>query len=428
MAPRRISVFISYARKDGADLAQRLERDLAAQGFDPWLDTQRLSGGVSWTNDIEGAIDKAQVVLALLSPGSYASEICRAEHLRSLRKGKRVIPLLAAADSDIPLYLEPKQYRDFTGKDLYPSQLKLLLADIAGDAAVVLRDEYRATRLTYVTAPPTVASYIERPKAMRTLRDALFADGQRQPIALTALAGMGGIGKTVLAKALTQDEVVQQAFPDGIVWITVGRESNYDPVSTFHRIGRGLGEDWERLKDPMACEDEYRTAMAKKAALVVVDDVWKKSDLDPFLAESKRSQLLFTTRAAAIAKFVGAREHIAELLPVEQARELLATWAGLVQPQIDVGEALVAAQPTERERTGRPQGPPLRQTAVGSLIDAVIKECGNLPLALSIVGAMLRDASPENGRTRFNCCARPISRESPSSFLQARKASSAPWR
>jgi hypothetical protein len=35
---------------------------------------------------------------------------------------------------------------------------------------------------------------------------------------------MGGIGKTVLAKALTEDEVVQRAFPDGIVWITVGKE------------------------------------------------------------------------------------------------------------------------------------------------------------------------------------------------------------
>ena len=365
MAPRKISVFISYARKDGADLAQRLQRELAAHGFNPWLDTQRLAGGAIWTSEIEQAIDASEVVLALMSPGSYASEICRAEQLRSLRRGKRVIPLLAVTGSDIPLHLEAKQYRDFSGAKPYPAQFKLLLEDIGGEAGIALKHEYRTTRVTYVTAPPTVANYLERPEALRALRDALFADHSRQPLALTALAGMGGIGKTVLAQALTQNEVIQQAFPDGIVWVTVGRESNYDPVSMFHRVGRALGEDWERHKDLLACEDEYRTAMAKKASLVVVDDVWKKNDLDPFLAESKRSRLLFTTRDAAIARFVGAREHTAELLGRKQARELLAAWADL-------------------------QGKPLPGES-----DAIIDECGSLALAVSQIGAVLRDGGQD---------------------------------
>ena len=36
--------------------------------------------------------------------------------------------------------------------------------------------------------------------------------------------------------------------------------------------------------------------VAGKAALVIVDDVWRTVDLEPFLAESPRSRLLFTTR------------------------------------------------------------------------------------------------------------------------------------
>jgi len=55
-------------------------------------------------------------------------------------------------------------------------------------------------------------------------------EDRRQPIALTALSGMGGIGKTVLAQALTRDEAVQQAFPDLIVWIIAGREARRDFV------------------------------------------------------------------------------------------------------------------------------------------------------------------------------------------------------
>ena len=76
-----LRVFISYARKDGSALAQRLQSNLATRGFDIWLDTQRISGGAVWSTEIEHEIDTRQVKLALLGPGSYASEICRAEQL-----------------------------------------------------------------------------------------------------------------------------------------------------------------------------------------------------------------------------------------------------------------------------------------------------------------------------------------------------------
>ena len=78
-----------------------------------------------------------------------------------------------------------------------------LVADIRSDATTTLPDTYRKTRVTYLTAPPRVANYLERPEALRALRNAVFAEDHRQPVALTALSGMGGIGKTVLAKALT---------------------------------------------------------------------------------------------------------------------------------------------------------------------------------------------------------------------------------
>ena len=70
-------IFISYARKDAAKLALRLQKDLTAAGFDVWLDTERIGGGASWTVAIEEAIDRAQVVLALLTPGAFTSEMCR---------------------------------------------------------------------------------------------------------------------------------------------------------------------------------------------------------------------------------------------------------------------------------------------------------------------------------------------------------------
>jgi hypothetical protein len=78
------------------------------------------------------------------------------------------------------------------------------------------------------------------------------------------------------------------------------------------------------------------------------------------VAESPRSRLLFTTRNGSIASQVGADEQRLDVLAGDKARELLARWAGV---------------PTAA----------LLDTA-GDLI----RECGRLPLALSIIGALLR--------------------------------------
>src|SRR5712691_2646871 len=229
-------IFVSHARKDATELAQRLQQDLTAAGFDVWLDTERLRGGANWSVEIEQAIDRAHVVLALLTPGSYSSENCRAEQLRSLRTGKCVIPVLAGYGPEVvPIYFEVTNWRK------YPEQWRDLLADIRARNGAALPPNYRSTRATYISAPPTVANYIDRPEAVRALRDALFAEDGHRAIALTALQGMGGIGKTVLAQALFKDEVVRQAFPDGLVWITVGREPTYNLDARLREIASALG-------------------------------------------------------------------------------------------------------------------------------------------------------------------------------------------
>src|SRR5258705_13647398 len=45
-------------------------------------------------------------LLALMSPASYRSEICRAEQLRALRKSRRVIPVLVQTNAERPIWLE----------------------------------------------------------------------------------------------------------------------------------------------------------------------------------------------------------------------------------------------------------------------------------------------------------------------------------
>ena len=79
--------------------------------------------------------------------------------------------------------------------------------------------------------------------------------------------------------------------------------------------------------------------------------------MEPFCANSPRSRLLITTRDASVAAGTGATEHIADVLSEGDAHSVLAKWSG-------VADAPEAA--------------------------ALIQECGRLPLAIAMIGAMLR--------------------------------------
>jgi DNA-binding NtrC family response regulator len=98
---------------------------------------------------------------------------------------------------------------------------------------------------TYVNAPALPANYVDRPEALQSLREAVLRNDSRS-IALTALQGMGGIGKSVLAQALCRDAAVQQSFPDGIIWITAGKESDYDLITRLREVGKALKDDLSR--------------------------------------------------------------------------------------------------------------------------------------------------------------------------------------
>ncbi len=120
---RHYKIFISYAREDAQDVAIKLRNDLTAAGHQPWLDLAEIAAGASWAKDIEEAIENCDIALTLLSHGSYVSDICRAEQLRSLRKNKRVIPILVQFDADRPLHLEHLNFVDFSDPENYQPQM-----------------------------------------------------------------------------------------------------------------------------------------------------------------------------------------------------------------------------------------------------------------------------------------------------------------
>jgi WD40 repeat protein len=211
------------------------------------------------------------------------------------------------------------------------------------------------------TAPALPVNYVERPEALAELRRTLYHDSKEgRSIMITALQGMGGVGKTLLAQALAHDPLVQQEFPDGIIWIAMGKESARDIVMQLREIGKAFNDHLNAYDTELGSTNRYRACMRDKAALIVLDDVWDARDLEPFRANSPRSCLLFTTRDAALASSAGVHPFTVGFLTPEQSREMLARWSG----------CSINALPAEA--------------------NDIIRECGGLALALSIIGAMLR--------------------------------------
>jgi WD40 repeat protein len=355
-ARKTTRVFISYAWKDGAQLAQRLYEKLSGR-CDPWKDNRRMVAGATWAKEIEHVIDATDVVVALVSPGANDSKVCGCERMRAFRKDKYIIPVLAVAGTDLPLELEGKIYRDLTGARPYDAEFELLLEDIVQRRSGAKLPE--RLRKTLVTAPALPFNYIARADVLKSLRESLIIDAARPSIAMTALQGMGGIGKTVLALGLAHDDVVQQAFPDGVIWVPVGKEPVYDLTTRLREVGKALGDDRTAYDGELSSINAYRTAMRDKAALIVLDDVWSVRDIEPFRVESPCSRLLFTTRDASLAESTGAKPVVPEFLTPEQSREMVARYSGLT---VD---------------------------ALPAVADDLIRECGGLPLAIAMIGAML---------------------------------------
>ncbi len=174
--------------------------------------------------------------------------------------------------------------------------------------------------------------------------------------------GMGGIGKTVLATALARDEEVRKAFPDGVLWVTFGQTPQILTWQSY--IASALGEKQAAFTEVGLGKARLRELFAQKACLLILDDIWRLDDATAFDVLGERCQMLITTRDAAIVTGLGGEEYQLAILGEQQALELLADWANQSVDKL----------PTTAKQVAR--------------------ECGYLPLALSLNGAMVRDGTP----------------------------------
>ncbi|MBD2232109.1 NB-ARC domain-containing protein [Phormidium tenue] len=168
--------------------------------------------------------------------------------------------------------------------------------------------------------PPLPEHFVERPEYQQTVRDCLLSTNPKVfgTLVVSAIYGLGGIGKSVLAAKLAHEEAIQARFSDGILWATLGQSPDILPLLSGWIQALGDTDYKPTAIEPASVH--LRTLLYDKKALLVVDDVWHPEHLEPFRVGGNACCVLVTTREARIPE---AHRYDLDVMSPEQAMALM---------------------------------------------------------------------------------------------------------
>jgi DNA-binding SARP family transcriptional activator/tetratricopeptide (TPR) repeat protein len=193
--------------------------------------------------------------------------------------------------------------------------------------------------------------------------DGATPGGEATAVVISAIAGTAGVGKTALAVHWAHRAA--KRFPDGQLYVNLrGFDPTgavLDPADAIRGFLDALGTPPKRIPDDREAQASlYRTRLADKRMLIVLDNARDTAQVRPVLPGAPRCLVLVTSRSrlSSLVAATGAYPLPLDLLTHQEAHELLTR---------RLGAGRVAAEP--------------------GAADELITRCARLPLALAIVAA-----------------------------------------
>ncbi|XP_062182305.1 putative disease resistance protein RGA4 [Phragmites australis] len=202
----------------------------------------------------------------------------------------------------------------------------------------------------------------------------LVESNEGDNVLIVSIIGLGGSGKTTLAKHICQDEKIKKHFKDRIFRVHVSREFDLDRLigKLFEDITKGKSD----LHSRPHMIDEISKKLSNTKFLLVLDDAWNKNRLEweQFMCHVNRgtpgSRVLLTTRDQKVAEAVESWYILnLDLLSEPESWGFFLKNSGWVEEE---GSELI--------QDGK----------------EIVKKCGGLPLAIKILGGVLRGKSEVN--------------------------------
>ncbi|MGW0841681.1 AfsR/SARP family transcriptional regulator [Streptomyces sp. NPDC002787] len=202
--------------------------------------------------------------------------------------------------------------------------------------------------------PPAIGDFTGREEQLTEV--AALLTGPREAMPVAVVSGPGGIGKSAFAVQVAHR--VAADYPDGQLYAELhGFSDPVPPAEVLARLLRALGaEPPDGLPER---GDLFRSLLARRRVLLVLDDAGSEAQIRPLLPGSASCGVLITSRAR-LAGLDGVARTGLDVLGDELGIDLLARIAG---------DEHVRRDPEAARR--------------------IVALCGGLPLALRIAGARL---------------------------------------
>ncbi len=333
----------------------------------PFVDAQRQRLTELRLTLTEERLDAA---LALGRHGEEVANLTQLVAVHPLRERLRSLLMLA-------LYRSGRQAEAL---GVYDDTRRLLASELGIDPSPELQELHRQL----LVADPAMTSPQRMPTAMSAVvpaqlpadisdftgRDAelgqihaVFTEsetGQGSAVAILALTGTGGVGKTSLA--IHSAHGLRDRFPDGQLFVNLqgARVRPLDPHDVLARFLQDLGVEPTLIPDdPESRAALYRTTVSERRLLIVLDNAHDAAQVRPLLPGTASAGVLVTSRAR-LADLEAVHLLSLDVLTQDDALAVLSRVAGADR---------VAAEPVAAAE--------------------VVRACARLPLALRIAGVRL---------------------------------------
>ncbi|XP_031248365.1 putative disease resistance protein RGA3 [Pistacia vera] len=219
---------------------------------------------------------------------------------------------------------------------------------------------------------PMTTSFIDlkevwgRDNDKNSLVDLLLSQSSQQVLPIISIVGMGGIGKTTLARLVFNDDKVNTHF-DKKIWVCVSEP--FDELRIAKLILESLTNSPSQLVGLETVMQSIAQQIEGKKFLLVLDDVWTDNRRNwenlkhTLMCGSLESKVLVTTRKESAANVIGTTNKI--LLGILLEDECWSLFSQL---------ALFETTNKEFEEIGK----------------RIVKKCKGLPLAVKTLGNLLR--------------------------------------
>ncbi|MED6155521.1 hypothetical protein PIB30_006026 [Stylosanthes scabra] len=218
---------------------------------------------------------------------------------------------------------------------------------------------------------------VGRDKERDTIVKLLLDDAYVGELSVIPIVGMGGIGKTTLAKLVYNDDNVQKKFKVK-AWVCDGEEQ-FDVLKVTKAVREKTCSTPCNSNDLDTAQNHLKNALAGKNFLVVVDDVWSsnreawESFLNPFECGSEGGKVLVTTRLDKVASVVKTKHNQAQNLSLLDEEQCWSVFANRAWDHAESRDRSIL------EEIGR----------------KIVGKCKGLPLAAQTLGGLLRGKDNE---------------------------------